>query len=106
MSAIAATPETIEDLLSEGTALVDFYAEWCGPCTQTLPHVEKVAETFAGRAKVVKVDIDEHPELAAKYGVRSLPTLKVFTNGLLTDTVIGSKTEQQLSDLLNKHLEG
>ncbi|MCA9768209.1 MAG: thioredoxin, partial [Gemmatimonadetes bacterium] len=66
---------------ASGLVLVDFWAAWCGPCRAIAPHLEVLAGHFAGRAKVVKVDVDASPELAAQYGIRGIPTLLVFKGG-------------------------
>jgi thioredoxin 1 len=70
--------------------LVDFWAEWCGPCKAMAPVLESIATKFEGRVRVVKVDIDANPELGVKYGVRGIPTLMVFENGKVKATRIGA----------------
>ena len=69
--------------------LVDFYAPWCAPCRMIAPALDKLAGEFAGRVKVVKVNVDEAPELAYRYGVRGVPTLMLFRNGEVEDTIVG-----------------
>jgi putative thioredoxin len=85
--------------------LVDFWAAWCGPCRMVAPILERLAGAYEGRAEIVKVDTDAEPEVAARYGVRSLPTLAVFRHGALADAVIGAQPEGVLRDLLNRHVE-
>jgi putative thioredoxin len=85
--------------------LVDFWAAWCGPCRMVAPILEKLAVAYEGRADVVKVDTDAEPEIATRYGVRSLPTLAVFRHGRLADAVIGAQPESVLRDLLDRHVE-
>lgn len=78
-----------EVLKSDKPVLVDFTATWCGPCRQLAPIVEKLADEYEGKAKVGKLDIDESPSVAAKYGIRSVPTVLVFQNGVKTGSHSG-----------------
>lgn len=88
-------------LLADGPVLVDFWAEWCGPCKNLMPIVEEVATELGHKLKVVKVNIDESPEAPTKYGVRGIPTLMVFKGGKVVDTRIGGLPKSQLSDWLS-----
>ena len=83
-------------LRSNTPVLVDFYADWCAPCRAQAPILESVAQKFEGDAKIVKVDIDADPELAARFSVRSIPTLLLFNGGELQDTRVGVSTAAQL----------
>lgn len=85
--------------------LVDFWAAWCAPCRSLAPILDKLAAAYADRAEVVKVDTDAEPELAARYGVRSLPTLAVFRHGQLVEAVLGAQPEAALRGLLDRHVE-
>lgn len=85
--------------------LVDFWAAWCAPCRMLAPILERLATAYADRADVVKVDTDAEPELAGRYGVRSLPTLAVFRHGRMVDAVIGAQPEGVLRELLERHVE-
>jgi thioredoxin 2 len=76
--------------------LVDFWAEWCGPCRMAAPHVKKLAEQMAGKAVVLKVDTDQHPELAARYHVRGIPNFVVFKNGRVVSQQAGLVPAQQM----------
>ncbi len=87
-----------EVLKAEGPVIVDFWAEWCGPCKALGPFVDELANELNGRAKVVKVNIDENPHAPTKYGVRGIPTLMVFKNGQLTDTRVGAMSKSQLTE--------
>jgi thioredoxin 1 len=79
--------------------LVDFYADWCGPCQRLSPVLEQLAAETAG-ARIVKVNVDDSPSLAARYGVDSIPSLKVFKKGQVTDHLVGLASKEQLSELL------
>jgi len=85
-------------LKAEQPVIVDFWAEWCGPCRALGPLVDDLAKELEGKAKVVKMNIDENPNAPTKYGVRGIPTLMVFKNGQLTETRVGGMSKSQLSD--------
>lgn len=86
-----------EVLNSDQPVVVDFWAEWCGPCKQLSPVLDQVAEEMKGKVKVVKVNIDDAPEAPTKYGVRGVPTLMVFKGGKLAATRVGGLPKQQLT---------
>jgi len=92
-----------EVLDSEIPVLVDFWAPWCGPCRMVAPVVDKIAEEYAGNIKVVKVNTDENPQVASQYGIRSIPTLLIFKDGLKVDLVVGAVPQTTLSQTLDKH---
>ena len=77
--------------------VVDFWAEWCGPCKMIAPALEEIATELDGKVKIAKLNIDENPELAAQYGVRSIPTLMLFKDGEVADIQIGAKPKTALS---------
>lgn len=86
-----------EVLNSDVPVLVDFFAEWCGPCKMMGPVVDKIAQEYEGKAKVGKIDIDKNPDLAGKYNVMSVPTFMVFKQGKIVDTVIGAVSKEELT---------
>jgi thioredoxin 1 len=89
-----------EVLKSSEPVMVDFWAEWCGPCKALSPIVDEVANEVAGKMKVVKINIDENPNAPTKYGVRGIPTLMVFKDGELVDTKVGGMSKTQLNEWL------
>ena len=93
-----------EVLKSETPVLVDFWAPWCGPCRMVAPIVEEIAKDLAGKLKVVKVNTDENYGVSAKYGIKSIPTLGIFKDGKMIDSVIGAVPKSQLVGKINPHL--
>tara|TARA_B100000029_G_scaffold334688_1_gene326798 strand:+ start:7406 stop:7741 length:336 start_codon:yes stop_codon:yes gene_type:complete len=89
---------------SEKPVLVDFWAEWCGPCVQIAPMLEELANEYKDSLTVAKVNIDENPETPAKYGVRGIPTLILFKNGEIAATKVGAAPKRQLSEWISTSL--
>ncbi len=106
MSIITITNENFEsDVLKADTpVLVDFWAEWCGPCKMIAPILEQVAEEYKGRLSLAKVDVEENQNLAMQYGVRSIPTLMLFKGGVVEAQHVGMLSKEQLSQLLENQL--
>lgn len=90
-----------EVLDHKGVVLVDFFATWCGPCKALTPIVDKLSEEMSSKVKIVKVDIDENSALATEYRVMSVPTMKLFKNGEVVETLVGLRPESELRDKLN-----
>lgn len=91
-----------EVLKSEGAVFVDFYADWCGPCRAVGPIVEELSEDYDGRMKFVKVNVDNAPDVAAKYGVMSIPTLIIFNKGEREEVFVGAGPKSQYEGMIDK----
>ncbi|HUP21115.1 MAG TPA: thioredoxin [Gemmatimonadota bacterium] len=89
---------------AEGLSLVDFWAEWCGPCRMIAPAVEELAQEYEGRLKVFKLDVDENQRTAQEYAVRSIPSLLFFKGGQVVETVVGAVRKQRLEEVIEAHL--
>jgi thioredoxin 1 len=85
-----------EVLKASGAVVVDFWAEWCGPCRQIAPALEEIAGSLNGKVKIVKLNVDENPQTATKYGVMSIPTLMLFKNGEMASRQVGAAPRQKL----------
>ena len=85
-----------EVLKATGPVVVDFWAEWCGPCKQIAPALEEIAGSLGGKVKIVKLNVDESPATAQKYGIMSIPTLMMFKNGELASRQVGAAPKQKL----------
>ncbi|MBD9413203.1 MULTISPECIES: thioredoxin TrxA [unclassified Pseudomonas] len=89
---------------AEGPVLVDYWAEWCGPCKMIAPVLDEIAQTYAGKLKVCKLNIDENQETPPKYGVRGIPTLMLFKNGNVEATKVGALSKSQLAAFLDANI--
>jgi len=84
--------------------LIDFWAVWCGPCRMIAPIVEELANEYEGKAKIGKVDVDNNPMIAGKFGIRSIPTLLIFKDGKVVDQIVGAVPKGMIADKLNAQL--
>ncbi len=94
--------EKVED--SQLLAVVDFWAEWCGPCKMIGPIVKEMAGEYAGRANFFKLDVDSNKQTALRFNIRSIPTLLFFKDGQVVETVIGLRNKKELSEVVKKHI--
>ncbi|GIX21853.1 MAG: thioredoxin [Gammaproteobacteria bacterium] len=103
---VQVSDETFEQevLKSDMPVLVDFWAEWCGPCKMIAPILDELAEAYAGKVKIAKLNVDENPETPPKYGIRGIPTLMLFKNGNVEATKVGALSKSQLSAFIDSHL--
>lgn len=107
MSATASVTDSsfqVDVLNSDVPVLVDFWAPWCGPCRMVAPVVEEIAQQYGEQLKVVKLNTDENPLTASKYGIRSIPTLMIFKDGEKVDMVVGAVPKSTLATTLDKHI--
>ena len=102
MAELTITQQNFEQevLLAKEPVLVDFWATWCGPCRMLAPVIEKIANEYAGKVKVGKVNVDDERELALEYGVSSIPTVMVFQNGEVKQTSVGYRPKEEIEQLL------
>ena len=106
MKPIEVTDATFQNevIKSDKPVLVDFWAEWCGPCKMIAPVVEELAKEYDGRLKVGKVDVDSNQAVSMQYGVRSIPTLLIFKGGKVVEQVVGAVPKRMLAEKVSKHL--
>jgi thioredoxin 1 len=103
---ISLNDENFDQTTSSGVTLVDFYADWCGPCKRMLPKVESVASKLKGKITVAKVNVDESRNTAAKFSIRSIPTFALIKDGKVVSVSAGSKSEQELLLFAESHNRG
>ncbi|MDQ7008892.1 MAG: thioredoxin [Candidatus Gracilibacteria bacterium] len=102
--AVIVNDTNFKDEIKEGVVLVDFWAEWCGPCQMMLPILEELSTRMEGKAKICKLNVDEAPTTAGEFRVMSIPTLIVFKDGKPVETLVGVQQADSLESTLNKYL--
>jgi thioredoxin 1 len=98
------TDSNFDTETKNGVVLVDFWAEWCGPCRRLAPAIDELATQFDGRATIAKVNVDENPSVPGRYMIRGIPTLLLFKNGNLEETVVGLAAKEDLARMIERHL--
>jgi len=98
------TDSNFDQETKAGVVLVDFWAEWCGPCRRLAPTVDALASEFDGRATVAKLNVDENPSVPGRFMIRGIPTLLLFKNGQLEETMVGLAPKEDIARLIEKHL--
>jgi len=101
---IELTSENFDATVNEGVVMIDFWAPWCGPCRMIAPVIEELAEDYAGKAKICKVNTDEEQELAMRFGIRSIPTIIFMKDGEIVDQMIGAASKAAFADKLDSLL--
>lgn len=93
------------EVLKSGTpVLVDFWAEWCGPCRGLAPKLEELAKEMDGKVRIVKINVDDNPNTASKFQIRSIPTMLLFKNGQQVDQVMGNVAKENIASVISKHI--
>ena len=98
------TDANFAEITREGVVVVDFWAPWCGPCRMVAPIIDELAEEYAGKAVIGKVNVDDNPDIAARYGVSTIPTILVFRSGELAERSVGARPKKAFAQLLDKYL--
>ena len=98
------TDSNFDDETKAGVVLVDFWAEWCGPCRRLAPTVDALASEFDGRATVAKMNVDENPNVPGRFAIRGIPTLLIFKEGQLAETIVGLAPKEDIAKMIERHI--
>lgn len=96
--------ENFDETVSSGVAVVDFWATWCSPCKMLAPIIEELSNDYDGKVTVGKVDVDDYPNIAQKFGVFSIPTVFIFKDGEIKERLVGFRAKSQLAEIIDKYL--
>ena len=104
--AVVLTKENFDETLNgtDKPVLVDFWASWCGPCRYVAPIIDELAQEYAGRAVIGKVNVDDQGELSSRFRIMSIPTIKLFKGGQVVDKEVGARTKEELAEIIDKNL--
>ena len=98
------TDSTFDEEIKTGVVLIDFWAEWCGPCRRLAPTVDALATEYDGRATVAKMNVDENPNIPGRFMIRGIPTMLIFKNGQLADQIVGLAAKEDIAKKLDQQL--
>ena len=98
------TDSNFDNEIKTGVTLVDFWAEWCGPCRRLAPTVDALAAEYDGRVSVAKLNVDENPNVPGRFMIRGIPTMLIFKNGELADQIVGLRSKEEIARMLDQHL--
>ena len=106
MSTKPVTDQDFENLVlkNQGPVLVDFWAEWCGPCRALAPKLEEISNEFGAKVTVVKMNVDENPSTPSKFGIRGIPTMILFKNGQEMEQIVGNQSKENIVSAITKHI--